>query len=210
MKVVKIELLKEGSFWFFQNMQLSPMERKSEPFDWDMLSSEIQENILRSQNQFGLIRIIDLPKDAVPLFEFEDPNGNKHQAVFPPGENKQESTDGYFIEPEPTEEIPSITIENDDPEEELEPELEEVSLLSKVDVITVGPDDDDEAIALLNKNGNTIKKFLSNLGIDSEKIHFVETCIRFESGSKNRLGVITDLNKKLAELKQGDTEWVRA
>lgn len=212
MKVVRIELLKEGSFWMFQNINLSPMERKSEPFDWDVLSPEIKENLLRSQNQFGIIRIVDLPSDTEITFELEDPQGNKYQAVFPPGGEKRESTNGYFVEPEPKveEDIPSITVHNDEPEEEIESEPEpeqEISPPSRVDIITVGPDDDEEITTLLEKNGNTIKKFLRNLDNEFENIPFVETCLRFESSGKNRLGVMTDLNKKLAELKQGDSTW---
>lgn len=226
MRVVKIELLKEGSFWFFQNLQLSPMERVSEPLNWSALAPGVKASIARSQNQFRIIRIVDCPKGTKPTFNLEDPEGNMHQPGFP--NTGRKIPPPKFIEPEEEtveekEEIISITMSKEEEEEidrkeevdkkdeiNKEDEIEEVVDKQVIDIVTVDPDEEeeDEVRLLLSKNGNTVKKFLRNLELVPSNIPFVNMCIGIESDSKNRLGVISDLKKKLAELKTGDTEWV--
>lgn len=91
-----------------------------------------------------------------------------------------------------------------DEEEDIMPELasitvdtEELDMGAEEQTIIITEECQQEAQWLMQKKGNTVKKFLSELTVSDYNLMLLYACLDIELSDKNRSGVITVLEKSI-------------
>jgi len=94
----------------------------------------------------------------------------------------------------------------DDDEEDILPEIasvtvdtEELDMNAVEKTIAITAECQQEAQWLIAKNGNTIKKVLSELAISDYNLMLLYACLDIENNDKNRPGVLAALEKNIQE-----------
>lgn len=172
MHIVRLQLTRLGTYWFFDNINLTPAEPTSKPFDLDLVSEEVRKNILRSANDFHIIDLIEEKTITEAEFKLANPNG----------------LEGFKLMEEDV--VISVTVSN---------EAEEPPPVIKVEPTER---DYEEARLLLEKNGNTVTKSLRNLDLGQDIKPFLLACIEVEKNNRKRTSVLSTLEEVFLSISQ--------
>jgi len=174
MKLFKIKLV-GNTFWFLDNIvSLNPNNKTSKFISVDSLSVENIEAIDKSAHML-----------EIKLFDFKDNRVYKLSELgYFNGDFSIDTNDIKEDESDLMPELFSMTIENKEEEEEVQ---------------DIEPSEDDitNAKILLNKNGNTVKKTISQIDMD---LKFLYACLEVEQNKLNRSGVIKAIDEQIARL----------
>lgn len=173
MHIVRLQLTRVGTYWFFDNINLTPAEPTSKPFDLDLVSEEVRKNILRSVNDFHIIDLIEVKDIAEPEFKLANPNG----------------LEGFQLR-EDDDVVVSVTVSD---------EVEEPPPIIRVEPTDK---DYEEARLLLDKNGNTVTKSLRSLDVTQEIKPFLLACIEVEKKNRKRTSVLSTLEEVFLSVSQ--------
>ena len=177
MYLIRLELGKDDPFWFLtKEIQLTSFNSKTKLFNLEDLTEDLIETIESSIKQLT-IKAYD--SNGARLKSVNNINYIDGALVVSTEDLREDTS--YF------EDIKTVTIALDD---EIEDEEE----------LVISAQDRAEAKKVLNKNGNTIKKYL--LALDSN-LSFLTACLEYELSNKNRNGIIEILNSKIGEFNDG-------
>lgn len=181
MRIVKLRTAKPNTFWFMDNIQLTPYEDTSKPFDFDAVYEEGRQRIYSSVNVTGKIELIDIgitKESLIEIIPSKEPHyelpGQEYQHVLRPiaipvQEDSYSASDEEIIISEP----PEI-------KEEYEPTKEDMK----------------EAKKLMSKKVTTIQTYIDSLDSDQKSRRFLLGCIRVEEKTKKRKSVLEMLETK--------------
>jgi hypothetical protein len=223
MRIVKIHLARPGTFWFYNNVKLGPGNTESEPFDFDALGGKVRDHILRSQNIFHYIKIVDQPEGVWPTMEIQQlEEGARYELPLPPGMPRRPVPPKHepikvkkpkkpaLPPPHVSFEAP-IVLRKDGKVlrkalQDMEPVIRTVTVEETEEAVVVSePDAEDyaEAVVLLKQNGNTIKKVLRSMEHTAANRLLLKACIETERDGKNRAGVLTALEEAFLAIPPG-------
>lgn len=181
MRIVKLRTAQANTFWFMDNIQLTPFDDTSKPFDFDAVYEEGRQRIYSSVNVTGKIQLIDIGYTKEPLMEVipsKEPHyelpGQAYQhiprsIVVPIQEDSYSASDEEIIDSGP----PEIS-------EEYEPTKDDIK----------------EAKKLMTKKVAVIQAYIDSLSIDQPSRRFLLGCIRVEEKTKKRKSVLEMLETK--------------
>jgi hypothetical protein len=174
MRLVKIKLA-DSTFWFLGDLvRLTLNDPMSDFINVDSLPFE-DRTIINNSAGRGEIRIFDPEKRRLKSID---------EADYISGEFAVNVDD---IEDDETDVIPevfSITVDNDDGEEEANP--------TEVDF--------DNARFLLAKNGNTVRKTIREVSLATQGVLLLRACLQVELDNKNREGIVSLIKNRLNEV----------
>lgn len=183
MRLIKIQLGSESFIWTHGDIVLTQTNPESPLIDFDSLTEEDKKIIIFARNRLE-ISIKNENNEKIDTFEENKIN------------SKCISVDIDDVEPEEDKELEEILNINcvtvgEEPENIKEKEQEKEELDNKIL---------EEAKALLNKNGNTVKKTISNLDITDDYFYkLINSCYNLEVKGKKRKSVLVEIGKKLGE-----------
>lgn len=176
MRLVKVCLGQNETFWFLDKIRLTPTSRVSNLFDIDRLSRE-DFNALNKSIQHRRVKAFD--KDGVRLN-----NLGEHNILG--GELPDAILEDTEVEEEDIPQVISVTCENDEESEEAQE-------------IVVSDGDFAEAKVILKNNGNTVRKTIMNFALSAETVGIIQACLELEAENKVRKGVMKAATEKLEE-----------
>jgi len=172
MRLVKIKISRSTPFWILDPIRLDANNPYSPYLDVDLLNDK-QINIINKSVKFGDVRLLDGENNFIKSID------------------ELKTTCGFAVDfkdvknhEEDIPEVVSVTIEE-------EPEEEEGIVIS--DAIYA------DAVFLLNKNGNTVRKIIKELPINEDALTLLHACLEEEVSEKNRIGIIKKIKQKIME-----------
>ena len=173
MRLVKIQLKRSVPFWSLSGLVLNSSNNISNPIDVDSLS-EYNINTINIAVKRGEINIFDM-------------SGKIIRSICDTIDLNEVYVSDKDVEYNYIPEVESVTVSLEDEEDEVP--------------ITKSPEDQiEEALIIINNNGNTVKRSIAALDTsDSNTISFLNACLSVEIGGKNRVGVIDCIQAKLGE-----------
>lgn len=173
MRLIKIQLKHSVPFWSLSGLTLTSLNPTSESIDIDALT----------ENQFDVIEKAIRQREINVLTM----DGQSIRSI-----NEVKLLNDYSVSVDDLEDEPilpevnSVTVSLDD-NEPLSPLVSTRNLM-------------EEALIIINNNGNTVKKMLSSIDVnDTLSKDLLMTCLSTEIGAKNRVGVIDAINERLGE-----------
>lgn len=174
MRLIKVCLDPNKSFWFFKDISLTPKSRISDFFDLDELNRDDFQQVSLSVKKH-YIKAFD--QDGTQVFDL-----GKHNNLG--GISTKCITEEVVISKDDLPEILSITCDEEEDKEEL--------IISEEDI--------EEAKIILSKNGNTAKKIILSFSITKKNVGIIQACLELESGERQRKSIIKAAEEKLEEL----------
>lgn len=190
MRIVKLRTSKPNTFWIMDNINLTPFQDTTLPFDIDEVYEEGQKCIYTAANVTGNIQIIDVPnpnnlmhieRDDKPIYELP---GQQYQyaprniAVATADQTEiagydDDSDDSDYVENE----TPAINKDHEPGEEQLK-----------------------EARKLLSRKSKVVEMYVNDLPDSKESRRFLLGCINTEKQKKKRKTVLDILEDKFLSI----------
>lgn len=174
MRLIKISLKRSVPFWSFKDIVLNANEPDSSFIDVDKLT-ETEVEVIQKSKDNGQIKIFDSSDNII-------------QSIKDTKELNEFLVDIEDVdeEDEIIEEIQSVTVPMDEEDEE--------------DYTIEEQDHTEEAEIIMKKNGNTVKKLISNMDSDDSFTEgIIKACLDYEKQNKKRKNMISFLIGKLKE-----------
>ena len=172
MQLISLELGKDQFYWSLDEViTLTQDSKTSDLFDLEQLTDETKKTI---EDSIRTLAIKAFTSEGTRIYSISSANFIDGELAVSLADIKKDSCE-Y--------EIKEITVSNEDEEEEEE----------------IQPSDADFSAAkkLLQKNGNTIKKYLKSLEVTKDKILFLNACLSVEHFSKTPRHSIIELLEEL-------------
>ena len=174
MRLIKICLAENNPFWFLGDLRLTTRAPVSQYFDIDKLTKEGQAALDASLRRC-VIKAFDIEENRIKSLASHNLLGG--------GALEEEEEESIKLSDLP--EIVSVTCEADEEEE-----VEETEPTER---------DYEEAEVLLKKNGNTVRKTISELLVNRDTISLLLACKKLEKNERNRKGVLKELDKQIGD-----------
>jgi hypothetical protein len=205
MRIVRIRTTKPNSFWFFDNINLTPGEDTSPPFDFDKVYEEGRQFIERSVRVTGRIEIIDsqntreqlitITPSKKPHYElpFQQHNFVSREILVSVPENNNNETviasDEYYD-----------VFESTSPVIEEIPEIKDIGAPIINSILDINPEDRKKANKLLTQKVNIIEKTINKLPSNQQTRRFLFACLESEHKRKNRKSICVLLEDKFLQI----------
>ena len=174
MRLIKISLKRSVPFWSFKDIVLNVNQPDSSFIDIDKFTDTEVEVIQKSKDN-GQIKIVDSSDNII-------------QSIKDTKELNEFLVDIEDVdeEDEVIEEVQSVTVPMDEEDEE--------------DYVIEKQDYTEEAEIIMKKNGNTVRKLVSNMDVDDPSTEgIIKACLYHEKKVKQRKNMISFLISKLKE-----------
>ena len=182
MRIVKLRTAKPNTFWFMDNIRLTPYDDTSQPFDFDAVYEEGRQTIYSSVNVTGKVQLIDIGHTTEPLFVIEPSKEPRYEL---PGQQHQYAPRHIIV---PVQENESTYLEEEDIQDAGPPKISEEYEPTSEDL--------KEARKLMLKKVQSIEIYIGSLVACPQSRRFLLGCIRVEKKGKQRKSVLDMLETK--------------
>lgn len=180
MRLIKLTLGIENFIWTHDDIILNLNNKESPLIDFDNLTDQDKKIILSSAQRRDIIITNEENKE---INTFNEKELNQYCMSIDVDDLQEEDQELQDLL-----EVNCVTVGDEIPEDKIEKSYKEDEVI-------------DEVIKILNKNGHTVKRMISQMDInDSYFYNIIKACYNIESKNKRRKSILNEINNKLGEL----------
>lgn len=194
MRLVRLRTSKPNTFWFMDNIHLTPDKEVSPPFDLDKVYKAGKEFIQRSAQMTGRIEIIDATDTREELIKIV-PDDSPHYEL--PGQQHLYVPRPVVISMKDDEVVQNEIEEEPQEREEKPPEIPaEPKAAPALKNMDIPEEFHKRALKLLAEKVGFIEDTISGLSKTADTRLFILACLRAEETRKNRKSVVKFLSER--------------